>query len=48
MTRTFSPSVRVVRIELAKMIVDTWLNTGFEGGRHLDRVKKIAQYEARR
>ena len=22
-------------------IVDTWLNTDFEGGRHLRRVKKI-------
>lgn len=38
---------RVVGIELAKMIVDTWLGSHFEGGRHLDRIKKIAQYESR-
>ena len=36
---------RVVGIDLAKMIVDVWLNTGFEGGRHARRVEKIAQYE---
>ena len=29
---------RVVGAELAKMIVDTWLNTEFEGGRHQRRV----------
>jgi ribose 5-phosphate isomerase B len=34
-----------VGIELAKMIVDVWLNTEFEGGRHADRIEKIAQYE---
>jgi ribose 5-phosphate isomerase B len=38
---------RVVGIELAKMIIDTWLNARFEGGRHQDRINKIAQYEAR-
>ena len=36
---------RVVGVELAKMIVDTWLDSKFEGGRHADRVKKIARYE---
>ena len=29
---------RVVGAELAKMIVDVWLNTEFEGGRHQRRV----------
>jgi len=36
---------RVVGIELAKMIVDVWLTTEFEGGRHGERVRKIAEYE---
>ena len=47
-TNILALGARVVGIELAKMIVDTWLNTGFEGGRHLERINKIAQYEARR
>lgn len=38
---------RVVGIELAKMIIDTWLSAKFEGGRHQDRIHKIAEYEAR-
>ena len=36
---------RVVGPELARMIVEVWLATEFEGGRHLDRIKKIAAYE---
>jgi ribose 5-phosphate isomerase B len=36
---------RVVGIELAKMIIDTWLTTDFEGGRHVGRIAKIAEYE---
>jgi len=36
---------RVVGIDLAKMIIDIWLNTAFEGGRHSVRVEKIASYE---
>jgi ribose 5-phosphate isomerase B len=36
---------RVVGIGLAKMIVDIWLNTAFDGGRHARRVDKITQYE---
>ncbi|HOA73213.1 MAG TPA: ribose 5-phosphate isomerase B [Phycisphaerae bacterium] len=31
--------------ELMRRIVDVWLNTAFEGGRHERRVKKIAFYE---
>jgi len=38
---------RVVGIDLAKMIIDIWLNTAFEGGRHGLRVEKIAKYEQR-
>jgi ribose 5-phosphate isomerase B len=46
-TNVLSLGARVVGIELAKMIVDVWLETPFEGGRHGDRVRKIAAYEER-
>lgn len=36
---------RVVGVELAKMIVDEWLNAQFEGGRHADRVATIMELE---
>lgn len=38
---------RVVGAELAKMIVDTWLKTEFEGGRHQRRVDLIMDIEKR-
>ena len=38
---------RVVGAELAKMIVDVWLNTEFEGGRHQRRVDMIMEIEER-
>ena len=44
-TNILSLGARVVGIELAKMIIDVWLSTEFEGGRHADRIKKIADYE---
>jgi len=31
--------------ELIRRVVDTWLNTGYEGGRHDRRLKKIADFE---
>jgi ribose 5-phosphate isomerase B len=31
--------------ELTRRVVDVWLRTSFEGGRHERRVRKIAQYE---
>ena len=37
---------RIVGAELAKMIVDVWLNTEFEGGRHQRRVDMINAVEA--
>jgi len=46
-TNVLALGARVVGIELAKMIVDAWLSTPFEGGRHGDRVRKIADYEQR-
>lgn len=36
---------RVVGVELAKMIVDEWLNAEFLGGRHLGRVEMIHDIE---
>jgi ribose 5-phosphate isomerase B len=36
---------RVVGLELAKMIVDSWLAAEFEGGRHLTRVEAIQAIE---
>lgn len=36
---------RVVGIEMAKMIIDIWLNTSFEGGRHNNRIDLIKQIE---
>ena len=44
-TNILSMGARVVGIELAKMIVDEWLDTTFEGGRHVGRIEKIAEYE---
>ena len=46
-TNVLALGARVVGTELAKMIVDTWLATAFEGGRHATRIEKIARYEAR-
>ena len=40
-----SLGARVVGTELAKMIIDIWLETPFEYGRHLDRVKMIEKLE---
>ncbi len=36
---------RIVGTELAKMIVEVWLLTHFEGGRHAVRVEKITRFE---
>lgn len=36
---------RVVGKDLARMIVETWLNGAYEGGRHAKRVAQIAQIE---
>ncbi|MCQ4446685.1 bifunctional allose-6-phosphate isomerase/ribose-5-phosphate isomerase RpiB [Enterobacter cloacae] len=36
---------RVVGLELAKMIVDAWLDAAFEGGRHQMRVEAIGAIE---
>ncbi len=36
---------RVIGVELAKMIVDEWLNASFEGGRHQRRVDMLMDIE---
>ena len=36
---------RILEWGLAARIVEVWLKTGFEGGRHLRRVEKIASME---
>ena len=44
-TNILALGARVVGIGLAKMIVDVWLSTEFEGGRHAGRIENIARYE---
>ncbi|OPX25827.1 MAG: ribose 5-phosphate isomerase B [Candidatus Cloacimonas sp. 4484_140] len=39
---------RFLSFEEAKKIVDTWLQTKFDGGRHKRRINKIKKYEERR
>ena len=42
-----SIGARTVSIELAIKMVETWLETPFDAGRHAERVKKIAELETR-
>lgn len=44
-TNILAFGARVIGIELAKMIVDEWMNAEFEGGRHADRVKMMEEIE---
>jgi ribose 5-phosphate isomerase B len=37
---------RMVSVEIALRIVDVWLKTAFEGGRHVGRIEEMARYEA--
>ncbi|MCD6403123.1 MAG: ribose 5-phosphate isomerase B [Candidatus Aenigmarchaeota archaeon] len=39
---------RLLTFEEAKRIVEVWLETEFEGGRHLRRIKKISEFEESR
>ncbi len=36
---------RVIGIEVAKMMIDVWLDASFEGGRHTNRLDQIRQIE---
>ena len=44
-TNILALGARVVGIELAKMIIEEWLNAEFEGGRHQRRVDMIMDIE---
>jgi ribose 5-phosphate isomerase B len=37
---------RMVPLEMAKRLIDIWLSTPFEGGRHVNRIEELARYEA--
>jgi ribose 5-phosphate isomerase B len=41
-----SIGARMVSLETAKRLVDLWLSTPFEGGRHVKRIEELARYEA--
>jgi ribose 5-phosphate isomerase B len=38
---------RILPLDEAESIIRTWLDTGFEGGRHQDRLDKLALIEDR-
>lgn len=44
-TNVLSLGSRVIGPDLAEMILEVWLATSFEGGRHAARLEKISQYE---
>lgn len=44
-TNVLALGAQVVDEALAKQIVDIWLGTAFEGGRHARRIGKITEYE---
>jgi len=46
-TNVLAMGARVVGIDLAKMIVDQWLEAEFEGGRHKKRIDMIAAIGAK-
>ena len=45
-TNIIAFGARVIGVELAKMIVDEWINAEFLGGRHGTRVNMIMEIEA--
>ncbi len=45
-TNILAFGARVVGIELAKMIVDSWLNASYEGDRHQRRLDQISKLES--
>lgn len=44
-TNVLAFGARVIGIETAKMIVDSWMNATFEGGRHQTRIDMISAIE---
>lgn len=47
-TNILAFGARVIGIEMAKMIIEEWLNAEFEGGRHQTRVDMIMDIENRK
>ncbi len=45
-TNMIAFGARVVGIEMAKMIVDAWLDAEYEGGRHQKRVDMVMEIDA--
>ena len=46
-TNILSLGSRVVGVDLAKMIVQTWLTTAYEGGRHQGRIDLLTKLDMR-
>ncbi|MDD3251610.1 MAG: ribose 5-phosphate isomerase B [Lachnospiraceae bacterium] len=46
-TNVLTFGARVIGVEMAKMIVDEWLNNQYEGGRHQRRVDQLMEIENR-
>jgi ribose 5-phosphate isomerase B len=46
-TNVLTFGARVVGVEMAKMIVDEWLDNQYEGERHARRVGMLADIESR-
>ena len=44
-TNVLSMGARIVAPELARLILETWLQSDFEGGRHQRRVEQITEIE---
>ena len=44
-TNVLAFGARVIGIELAKMIIEEWLDAEFMGGRHQDRIDMIMEIE---
>jgi ribose 5-phosphate isomerase B len=41
-----SIGARLISIELALKMLDIWLNTPFDGGRHARRIRKITEIDS--
>lgn len=46
-TNVLTFGARVIGVEMAKMIVDEWLDNRYEGGRHQRRVDQLTEIESR-
>ncbi|HIT64270.1 MAG TPA: ribose 5-phosphate isomerase B [Candidatus Ventrimonas merdavium] len=46
-TNVLTFGARVIGVEMAKMIVDEWLDNQYEGGRHDRRVQMLGEIETR-